>query len=79
MTLSQNDTDSVFITCARCGNLSALGTLTAVDGEYEGKPLCFMCVLELSGGPRCTGWPPAYETKLVTPMEFKAQAAIGKV
>jgi len=71
VTTSQNDTGSVFITCARCGNLSAMGTLTATDGEYEGKPLCFLCVLELSGGPRRTGWPPTYETKLVTPMECK--------
>ena len=54
------------VTCAECGLLATLyAPVEKADGSCEF--VCLACLLEL----RRTGWPPAYETKVVTAMECK--------
>ena len=73
MTISQNELPAQ-VTCAKCGLIVTLyAPVEKADGSREFA--CLECLLEM----RRAGWPPAYETKVVTPMEFKAQMATDKV
>ena len=54
------------VTCSKCGLLVTLyAPVEKADGSREYN--CLECLLKL----RRTGWPPAYETKIVTVGECK--------
>jgi len=60
------DTLPAQVTCAKCGLIVTLyAPVLKADGSREF--VCLACLLEM----RRTGWPPAYETKLMAPMECK--------
>ena len=65
MTTSPNDLPAQVI-CAKCGLVVTLyAPVEKADGSRE--MVCLSCLLEL----RQAGWPPSYETKVVTAMECK--------